>query len=125
MSIKKILVVLVLLYSNISVSAQQDTSIDYSNPKEYVIANVNISGVETLSESTLISISELEIGENIFIPGDKIKNAIKKLWAQGLFSDISINIDKVVGENVFLNIKLKEQIRLSKFKSPCFQPLTA
>ena len=116
MRLRKIISILALLFISLLVSAQGSINVDYSNPKEYTIVNIDISGVETLSKNTLISISELGLGEKIFIPGDKIKNAITKLWDQGLFADIAINIDTIIGDGVYLNIFLKEQIRLSKFK---------
>ena len=49
------------------------------------------------------------------VPGDKISKAIKNLWKQGLFSDISIQISKIENENIYLNIDLKEHSKLSKF----------
>ena len=88
---------------------------DYSNPKEYTISSITVSGTKYLDKNTLISISGLEIGEKIIIPGEDISLAIKKLWKQGLFSDISINIAKIEEENIYLNIDLKEHSKLSKF----------
>ena len=88
---------------------------DYSNPKEYTISSITVSGTKYLDKNTLISISGLEIGEKIIIPGEDISLAIKKLWKQGLFSDISINIVKIEEENIYLNIDLKEHSKLSKF----------
>ena len=88
---------------------------DYSNPKEYTISSITVSGTKYLDKNTLISISGLEIGEKIIIPGEDISLAIKKLWKQGLFSDISINIIKIEEENIYLNIDLKEHSKLSKF----------
>jgi outer membrane protein insertion porin family len=88
---------------------------DYSKPKEYTITSITVSGTKYLDKNTLISISGLEIGEKIIIPGEDISLAIKKLWKQGLFSDISINIVKIEEESIYLNIDLKEHSKLSKF----------
>ena len=88
---------------------------DYSKPTEYTITSITVSGTKYLDKNTLISISGLEIGEKIIIPGEDISLAIKKLWKQGLFSDISINIVKIEEENIYLNINLKEHSKLSKF----------
>ena len=75
-------------------------SIDYSSPKEYFWLAVTI-GTKFLDKNTLISISGLGIGQKITIPGEKISRAIKNLWKQGLFSDVSIQISKIEDENVF------------------------
>ena len=110
---KKLLFFSILLLFVGGISAQE---IDYSQTKEYTIADITIKGTKFLDNATLISISALEKGDKIVIPGERISNAIKQLWEQGLFSDISIDIDKVDGENIYLIINLAEHARLSKFK---------
>ena len=57
-----------------------NTEISYSNPQKYILGEVTISGTKFLDHNTLIEISGLEIGKTITIPGDKISNAITKLW---------------------------------------------
>ena len=94
----------------------EDNNLEYNNPKEYIIGGITASGIKYLNEKTLIDLSGLEIGKKINIPGDEISSAIKKLWSQGLFSNISIEIIKTIGSDVFLNIELEEHHRLSKFK---------
>ena len=49
---------------------------DYSNPKEYTISSITVSGTKYLDKNTLISISGLEIGEKIIIPGEDISLAL-------------------------------------------------
>ena len=97
-----------------SIFSQTNIS-DYSNPQEYTIAGITVSGTKYLDKNTLISISGLGLGEKIIIPGENISLAIKKLWKQGLFSDISIHITKIEESNIYLNIKLEEHAKLSKF----------
>lgn len=90
----------------------QQPEIDYSNPKEYEIGGITVSGVKYLSEDALILISQLYIGQKIYIPGDEITNAIQKLWKQGLFSDVQISITDYKDAQIFLNIYLQERPRL-------------
>ncbi len=95
----------------------QNNFIDYSeDPKELIISEITISGINYLDKGTLISISGLNIGKKLMIPGDEISNAIRKLWLQKLFSDISIKITNIQEDKVSLNIHLKELPKLSKFK---------
>ena len=84
----------------------ENNNLEYNNPKEYIIGGITASGIKYLNEKTLIDLSGLEIGKKIKIPGDEISSAIKKLWNQGLFSNISIEIIKTIGSDH----------RLSKFK---------
>jgi outer membrane protein insertion porin family len=108
--------VLLLSFLSISLGAQTTEEVDYSTPKSYEIGGIMVNGADNLNNSTLIAISGLTIGDTIKIPGDNISIAITKLWKEGLFADINITIDKIVENTIFLNINLKENSRLSKFK---------
>ncbi len=109
-------ILLIISLISINITAQIDNVVDYTVPKSYELGGVTITGANNLNDNTLITISELSVGEDIKIPGDKITNAITKLWGQGLFSDIDIKIEKIVENIIFLNINVKEYPRLSKFK---------
>ncbi len=112
---KKLILFLIIIFVGNKLSFSQTNISDYSSPSEYTIAEITVTGIKYLDKNTLISISGLELGERITIPGEDISSAIKKLWKQGLFSDISINIIKIEDENIFLNILLKEHSKLAKF----------
>ena len=89
---------------------------DYSNPKEYFIGGITVSGVRYLDGNVLIMLSGLTVGDKVKIPGDKISGSIRKLWEQGLFEDVQISASKIVDNQIFLDIHLKERPRLSKFQ---------
>ena len=113
--LKKFTIIIFSLLS-LTLGAQTNESLDYSNPKTYEIGGIMVIGADNLNNSTLIAISELTVGDKIKIPGDNFSIAITKLWKEGLFSNVNITIDKIVENMVFLNINLKENSRLSKFK---------
>lgn len=92
-----------------------DINLSYSNPEEFEIGEVTISGVEFLDPKALIAITNLKPGDKITIPGDQISGAIKKLWEQGLIGDVQVSAKKGEGRTVNLNFHLKERPRLSKF----------
>ncbi len=94
---------------------QSALELDYMQPKEYEIGGITVSGIQFLDENVLIMISGLTVGEKIKIPSDRFKNAIVKLWEQGLFEYINITATDVKDNVVFLNIELQEKPRLSKF----------
>ena len=112
---KKFTLIIISLLS-LTLGAQTTEALDYSNPKTYEIGGIMVIGADNLNNSTLITISELTVGDKIKIPGDNFSIAITKLWNEGLFSDVNITIDKIVDNIVFLNINLEENSRLSKFK---------
>jgi outer membrane protein insertion porin family len=114
---KGIFLTLTLILSNLLVMAQeQEKIVDYSTAEDYIIGGVSISGVRFLDPNALIEISGLRVGQEIPIPGDQITSAVKKLWQQGLFSDVRINIARKVADTAFLDIFLQERPRISSVK---------
>ena len=109
-----------MIFSNHFVNAQDSivntNPIDYTQPKDYILADISIKGIKFLSQSTITDISALKINQIISIPGNDISIAINKLWKQNLFSDIKIEYDKIINDSIYLNIILKEYPRLSKFR---------
>ena len=89
-------------------------SIYYSSPKKLTIADVQVTGIQYYDKNILIQVSGLKVGDEVQVPGEKITNAIKKLWQQGLFSDVKITATKIVGNKVWLEIYLRERPRLSE-----------
>ncbi len=91
------------------------SNINYEKPSDYVIGGITVSGIEFLDKNVIIMLSELDLGAKIKVPGDDITGAIRKLWNQGMFENISISATKIQGNKIFLDINLKERPRLSKF----------
>ncbi len=90
--------------------------ISYSNPKEYTIGGITISGSNYFNPNTIRSISGLTVDDKIKVPGDKITKAIKNLWEQKLFANVALTATKIEGTVIFLDIYVMELPRLSKFK---------
>ncbi len=111
-----------------SATAQEDTTItsidadlvhlfDAKNPvKVYKIAAIKVTGNRFFDETLLISISTLNVGDEVKIPGgDNFSKAINKLWGQNYFSNVEIFVTKVVGKNIDIEIAVTERPRLSNF----------
>ena len=118
---RKFLSSLVLVLISIYISAQQIdytnlNVIDYKKPKEYIIKDINVTGIKYLDENILVSLSGLSIGEKITVPGDDISNSIQKFWEQGLFSDVKISIKEQVLDSIKLEIYLQERNRISELE---------
>lgn len=97
------------------VNIGETPSVNYNKPKEYEIGGITVSGIKYLDTDVLINLSGLNVGDVISIPGDETTDAIRKLWKQGLFSDVKITLVKVVDNLAFIDIYLQERPRLSKF----------
>jgi len=90
-------------------------SISVNPEMEYEIGGIQITGSNNLDKQVITLISGLQVGEKITLPGDKTTEAIRNLWRQKLFDDIGIYVTEVKGNTVFLEIRLKELPKLSKY----------
>ena len=91
------------------------SEIDYSRPQQYEIGGIVVEGAKYVDASMLSMIAGLRVGETISVPGDEISTGIRKIWDQGLFEDVSVNVTDIVGGKVFLQIVIKERPRVSRF----------
>ena len=102
--------------ANAQIQVGNDLSeIDYSLPREYEIGGITVTGVQYVDPAVVVMLSGLRVGMTVKVPGDKITQAIKNLWDQGLFEDIEITQTQRVGGKIFLNIDMKERPRISKY----------
>ncbi|MBI1267188.1 MAG: outer membrane protein assembly factor BamA [Cryomorphaceae bacterium] len=90
-------------------------TIDYSNPREYRIAGITVTGAAFTDVQAVKLFSGLQVGDRINIPGDEITKAVKTLWDQQLFADIAIYAAETRGEDIYLVIDVEEMPRLSKY----------
>lgn len=85
-------------------------------PQDYVIAGVTVTGTVRYDAQLLMSISGINIGTEIILPGsDVISKAIINLWNQRLFSNIEIFYTKLEGKNLYIEIHVTERPALSKY----------
>jgi outer membrane protein insertion porin family len=89
---------------------------DYTNPKEYIIADVVVSGVKYYTTEQILSLIDVAVGDTVMIPSDDLSRIIRKLWAIRYFSDVSVTATKVVGNKVYLDIALTERPRVSAWE---------
>ena len=82
-------------------------------PRECIIRGIAVSGVEGYEDYMLTSISGLSIGQEVSLPGNEITDAVKRYWRHGLFSEVKIAADSIIGEDVYLHIYLKTRPRVS------------
>lgn len=116
--IKKVLIIALVLGSSIMSQAQDKIvypDINYAGtPRTLVIGGINVSGVEGYEDYMLSGISGLTVGQSITVPGNEVTNAVKRYWKHGLFSDVSIGADSIVGNKIYLNIYLQTLPRVSE-----------
>ncbi|PHS67692.1 MAG: outer membrane protein assembly factor BamA [Flavobacterium sp.] len=83
-----------------------------SNTK-YTINSITVTGAQSFNEKTVIAFTGLKVGDRIYVPGEKLSEITKKLWEQGLFSDIAFYVTNIIGDKVDLELYI---IELPKIK---------
>ena len=89
--------------------------LDLSIPQEYRIGGITVVGAKYTDVQAIKLFSSLQIGASITIPGEKLGEAIKNLWNQDLFADISIEAAELRDRDVYLVIRVKELPRLTRY----------
>ena len=118
--IRRFLYLISILFLTQSLAAQVITRevnpvIDYSRtPKTYYIGNITVDGVKNYDEYLLIGLSGLNVGDPVTIPSEEITKAVKRYWRNGLFSNVSIRVDSLVGDSAYLHIQLTQRPRISE-----------
>ena len=112
-------VLMLLAFSGVSLvaSAQQkivNPDITYTgSPKTYKLAGLTVTGIDGYEDYVLTGISGLAVGQELEVPGTAVTDAVKRYWKHGLFSDVSITADSIVGDDIYLKIHLTPRPRIS------------
>ena len=116
-NINKVWFALVALLCSVGVQAQD--KIEYpevtyaGTPRTVTIGGINVTGVEGYEDYVLAGISGLTVGQQVELPGAVITDAVKRYWKHGLFSQVKLYVDSLVGDKAYLHIALKVRPRVS------------
>ena len=80
----------------------------------YEIADIAIVGMDEGSHKTVLRLSGLETGQRLAVPGPEITAAMKKLWATGLFANVSIKALKTEADRIWLEIDIEQHPKVKK-----------
>ena len=115
--LRKVFPVVALCLCGLNAAAQGKIvypDISYAGaPKTLVLGGINVSGIEGYEDYMLAGISGLSVGQEIMVPGNEITDAVKRYWRHGLFSDVKISADSIVGDKIYLHISLAMRPRVS------------
>lgn len=111
-----ILTLICLILTALAAEAQVRVKPDityHSTNQKYILGGLAVEGVPGYDEELLKSYSGLEVGKIYDVPGASISQAVRNYWRQGLFSNVAIEADSIVGSTIFLRVKLTAQPRVS------------
>ena len=89
-------------------------SLSYLTPRDYIIGGVTVSGTKNLDKDVLVQISKLNKGDKINLPGEQNAAVVKRMFDQGLFDDVQLNVTKINLDTIYLEIVVVERPRLSR-----------
>ena len=83
-------------------------------PKRYEIADIVITGIDENNHKTLLKLSGLSVGQRIAVPGQDVTDAMKRLWATGLFANVQIKALKVSGDRIWLEMSIEQNPKIKE-----------
>ncbi len=97
--------------------AQEGVTVDYGNPKKYVVGGVSVEGNNYVSEDQIVQLSGLREGMEVTVPSDFFSLLIDKMWQRRFFEDVSVAIDSLCPsrDTAFFKISITERPRVSRW----------
>ena len=82
----------------------------------YILKDIIVDGVKKYTPAQILRFTGLNKNESVEIPGQKISNAIKKLWETQSFSEVEVYVQSIEGEQVILRFSLQDLKELGEVK---------
>ena len=118
MKIGRILTLLTLLFAPALLRAQDaEVEVDYTHPRKYYIAGIDVEGNTYFGDQQIISQTGLHTGMQVTIPSEEISNVVRRLWLQRFFEDVSVEVDSLnaARDSAWLKIRILERPRMSRW----------
>ena len=110
--VRRLAMILAVLLVNAPAFAQGPT---VETSSSYTLGGLTVLGADFTDAQAIKLFSALQIGQEITIPGEEITRAIRNLWAQDLFSDISVELAEVRDNRAYIVIRVDELPRLTRY----------
>lgn len=121
--LKKATYILILCcFGLINANAQYNLSSNSAMSEKiaYTISGITVEGNNYASAETIIALTAIYPGQKVTFPltldNAIFRTAIQNLWERKEFAEVSIEIDKVISNEIFLVIKVKEWQRLDNIE---------
>ena len=73
----------------------KEITVDYSNPKQYVVGGISVEGNKYINSDQILKISGLQPGFEVTVPGEEFSAVVDRLWLQKYFEDVTMVIDSI------------------------------
>ena len=118
MKIGRLFATLALVLAPLSLAAQEGgVEVDYSHPVKYKVGGIKVEGNTFYSDQQIISLTGIQPGMEVTVPGEALSNVVERLWLQRYFEDVSLTVDSlnVAGDSAWFSIRIKERPRVSRW----------
>ena len=95
--------------------SQTAVSYDGDHPR-YILGGLNVDPVGSYDTDWVAGLSGLVVGQMYEIPGPEMAAAVRKYWKQGIFADVALSVDSIVGSTAYVHVSLKAQPRISEIR---------
>ncbi|HCN12476.1 MAG TPA: outer membrane protein assembly factor BamA, partial [Chryseobacterium sp.] len=82
----------------------------------YILKDIVVDGVKKYTPAQILRFTGLSKNESVEIPGQKISNAIKKLWETQSFSEVEVYVQSIEGDQIVLRFNLQDLKDLGEVK---------
>ena len=92
-------------------------TVDYNNPKTYVVGGVAVNGNVHFGTKQIVDLSGLSVGMEVVVPGDDLTSIVKRLWNQRYFDNVSLDIfaKDSYSDTAYFVINIEERPRISRW----------
>jgi len=87
---------------------------NFQKSRSYILGGITVKGNQQFSEQSIRVFSDLAVGQEIKIPGDKLTAAIKKLWGSKLFSNVEVYVTSIDNNTIYLEFDVTELSKISE-----------
>ncbi len=118
MRIRLLLCITVLLALSCAAAlAQSGVTVDYNNPRKYVVGGVTVEGNNYINSEQIVQLSGLRRGMDVTVPGDFFSMLIDKMWQRRYFEDVAVSIDSLSPkrDTAYFKIRVSERPRVSRW----------
>jgi outer membrane protein insertion porin family len=95
---KSLLLVTCLFLSTATYAQEMRGDLAIGDATKYKIGEITVAGSQTYNENTVIAFTGLRKGEEVYVPGERLSQVVKKMWDLKLFSDIRIFATDIIGD---------------------------
>ena len=93
-------------------------TVDYNNPREYIVGGVSVNGNIHFSTKQIIDLTGLSVGMRVTVPSDGLTSIVKRLWHQQYFDEVALNAYTRVpdSDTAYFVVNIVERPRIAKWE---------